>query len=384
MAIPDISTSGSTNSTLKPRSKLAAAIMSGINYSSLYTDMLVHEGEKINLKSANGVVSMESLHIPGGDLVVSADDIRHFFSAFIDGSSSYSAQGSYWDSNIVPELARQNAVNRSMSAPNGKFLRFSLIQHQRGKFAIVIRVASAPPALDSVGLTEQIVEHIKTKPRGLLIITGPAASGKTTTALSILDWMNNHRSGHLLTVEEPIEYLLQKNKCIITQREVGVDVSSFGAGLRDAVRLSANAILAGEVRDEESARSAIIGGESGSLMIVTTHGSSVTGTLRKILTYTGHQSQAMREVMAGCLVGVVRQELVPVKDRSGYLMVCDTLHMTDKVRQAVGRGDWEMLDKITDHGAMRNPDFVSMRSQLEHLASKELISPNIAQDVFSN
>jgi twitching motility protein PilT len=364
-----------------PRSRLATAIMSTMAHAGSFTDMLIHEGHPILLKSAKGNVSIADLGLPGGDMIVEASDIKHFFTYYVESTPGSVRSGDYWESEIIPVLSNQQAVNRSVSTPGAQYLRFSLICHQRGKLAMVVRVTTPPPELDMVGLTPQIVNRIKTKPRGLLIITGPTASGKTSTALSILNWLNHNRPGHLLTVEDPIEFPLVKDKCVITQREVGVDVTSFGQGLRDAMRLSPDAILAGEVRDKDTAEMAVMGGESGALMIVTTHGSSVTGTMRKILTMTGDQSSAMREVMAGCLIGVVRQELVPVADKSGYLMVCDSLHMTSEVRESVEKGDWSTLDKMTDNAAMPSPNFVPMSTQLRYLAGKNLINKDVMDEL---
>lgn len=339
--------------------------------SGAFTDMLIHQGEPIRLKSARGIVNTRDLSLPGCDLDVEEADIQHFFTHYVEGGSTVARAGtSYWHSNVLPQLAQQRAVNRALPTEDGRFMRFSLFQHQRGKLAMVIRVTSQPAPLESIGLTPQIVHRIMHNPRGLLIITGPTASGKTATALSILDWMNKNRPGHIISIEDPIEYPMKADKCVFTQREVGVDVPSFGEGLRDAMRHSPDAILAGEVRDKDTAEAAVLGGESGALMLVTTHGRSVTGTLRKILTLTGDSTASMREVMAGSLIGVVRQELVPLEDGSNYCMVCDTLHMTDSVRQSVEKGDWAHLDKLTNNVAIDSPDFVPMSVQIDSLRNQ--------------
>lgn len=356
------------------RSRLAAAIMSTLQFASEFTDLLIHEGEPIRLKSARGVISLPSLNLPGGDLIVEASDIKHFFAHYVDGTSAVTRAGSYWDQAILPVLANKMAVNRAMATEAGPFLRISLFHYNRGKLAMIVRVTTKPAPLDTIGLTKQITTRLKTDPHGLLIITGPTASGKTATALSILEWINSNRAGHLTTVEDPIEWPLKANKCDITQREVGTDVVSFGEGLRDAMRIAPQAILVGEVRDRDTAESAIIGGESGALMIVTTHGRSISGTIKKMLTFTGDQSTAMREVMAGCLIGVIRQDLVPRVDGNGYVMVCDTLHMTDHVRTLVEQGDWRALDKLTNQKAMPSPDFVPMSHQLEPLVAEGIVA----------
>lgn len=367
-------------------SRLYAAISSTMSLAGTFTDILIHEGQPIRLKSAQGIIDIRDIKLPGSDLIVDHADIKHFFANFgnfMDGDDDTRVRsGSYWETQILPALAQKQAVNRSMPTRGKQYLRFSLFHHSRGKLAMIVRVTTPPPELESIGLTKQILDRIKTNPRGLLIITGPTASGKTQTALSILEWLNNNRPGHIVTVEDPIEYPMEAKKCIFTQREVGMDVPSFGEGLRDAMRHSPDAILAGEVRDRDTAEAAVLGGESGALMIVTTHGRSVTGTIRKILTLTGEQSPAMREVMAGSLMGVIRQELVPRSDRSGYAMVCDTLHMTDSVRGFVERGDWSALDKLTNNDAMPSPDFVPMSNKLKALSEENVIKPDVIKQMI--
>lgn len=356
------------------RSRLAAAIMSTMSFAGGFTDMLIHEDEPIRLKTARGVIDLPSMNLPGGNLIVTASDIKHFFSSYVDGASTTIRAGNYWDTTILPILANKAAVNRSMPTGMGQYLRFSLFQYQRGKLSMMIRVTTAPAPLDTIGLTPQIVQRIKTNPHGLLIITGPTASGKTSTAMSLLDWINNNKAGHITTVEDPIEWPLSGNKCVVTQREVGFDVASFGEGLRDCMRISPQAILVGEVRDRESSESSILGGESGALVIVTTHGRSVTGAIRKMLTFTGEQNAAMREVLAGSLIGVVRQELVPKADGTGFCMVCDTLHMTENVQMLLEAGNWRALDRLTNNTAMESPDFVPMSVQLKPLIAKNIVA----------
>lgn len=120
---------------------------------------------------------------------------------------------------------------------------------------MVVRVTNAPGPMENINLQPTIASKIKDNPKGLLILTGPTASGKTATALSILRYLNENSDGHIVTVEDPIEYPMTGKKCVFTQREVGTDVESFGEGLRDAMRLSPNVILAGEVRDRDTAES---------------------------------------------------------------------------------------------------------------------------------
>ena len=357
---------------------LASAIWSTLEFAGAFTDLLVHEGQPIRMKSAKGLVRLDQMSLPNGDLIVSAEHIKQFFATVVDELEPGESASNHWERVVRPVFDRKQALSRSLKTPQNIYLRFSLFQHDRGKLAMVMRVSRPPGPMANLGLHAQIQERIRSNPRGLLLITGPTASGKTATALSILDWLNHNHSGHIATVEDPIEYPLQEAGCVFTQREVGVDVGSFGEGLRDALRHAPDAILAGEVRDRDTAEAAILGGESGALMIVTTHGRSIVGTLRKILALTGEQAPAMRAVLAGCLVGAMRQELLPHKDGGGYSMVHDTLLASDNVRVLIERGDWAALEKLTSE-QQPSVSFSPMRAAVSNLVTQQKIDFRTAE-----
>lgn len=359
------------------RAALAATIWASLQFAGSFTDLLVHEGQPIRLKSARGIIKLDELKIPNGDLVVTADHIQQFFATVVSKLEDGENARSHWDSVVKPVFDMRQALNRSMETPNGLYLRFSLFLHDRGKVAMIMRVSRPPMPLERLGINPQLFERIKNNPRGLMIITGQPASGKTATALSVLDWLNHNTSGHIETVEDPIEFPIAEAGCAITQREVGVDVDGFGAGLWDALRHVPDAILAGEVRDRDAAVAAILGGESGAMMLITTHGNSIVGTLRKILALTGEQAPAMREVLSGCFMGAMRQELVPHQDGEGFSMVHDTLHNTDFVRKLIENGDWAGLEKACS-AKESSPNFVPMREGINSLVASRKIDLQMA------
>lgn len=367
------------------RSMLAAAILNSLRFAGQFTDLIIHEGQPIHVKAARGLVTLDTLDVPDvKDYRPSLEEIKQFFASYLSDNNPRNSAYSYWEEVVAPQFKLQRAVNRSLR-PNSpdiqQHLRFSLLQHSGGKVAMVVRVTNAPGPLESINLQPTIASKIKDNPKGLLILTGPTASGKTATALSILRYLNENSDGHIVTVEDPIEYPMTSKKCVFTQREVGTDVESFGEGLRDAMRLSPNVILAGEVRDRDTAESAILGGESGALMIVTTHGRSVTGTLRKILMLAGDASQvAMRNVLSGSLIGVIRQELLPVKTGAGYKMYHDTLLATDQVRKHIEEGNWGQLDLMCSRSDDRQ-HFISMRQQIDDDARNGLLDHGVARQV---
>ena len=239
-----------------------------------------------------------------------------------------------------------------------------------------IRLVTQPTDLESVGLPEPLVDRIKTNPRGLIILTGATGSGKTRTAYSILQYLNHHSQGHILTIEDPIELNIKSARCIVTQREVGYDTVSFYEGLLAAMRQAPEAVLAGEVRDQDAAQTAILGGESGALMMVTTHGSSIVGTLKRILALSGG-SDAFRSVLAGSLIGVVRLDLVPHTNGKQFSLVNETLMGTTSVAQAIQAGDWGTVEQICSRQAPTQ-DFFPMKPHLDLLVKKKQISLDAA------
>jgi len=278
----------------------------------------------------------------------------------------------YWDNRIKPTLARQRSVNIRLDGRGGHSLRYSLFMHGTGELALVMRIT--PPditPLTGLSLPHNLVSTLTEATSGFIVITGPTGSGKSESAMSILDWHNAQHSGHILTIEDPVEKKIAPRKSIVTQREVGYDVLSFADGMREALRMSPDVLLTSEIRDAETAEQAIQGGESGSLMIATTHGKSVTGTMRKILSYTGTSADVMRSVLAGNLIAVVRQALVPSKDGKRYLMAADVLFNTGKVTQYIERGDWIGLESaIREDNRLGASEWVPMNNRLVELVRR--------------
>jgi twitching motility protein PilT len=360
------------------RSRLAAAIWSSLQFAGSFTDLIIHENEPIRIKSAKGLIGLRDLGVPGGDLTPDLADIQQFFASYLDESDPYDSAHTYWDKTVLPVFQQMRAVNRSLKpqTSGNQYLRFSIMQHLGGKVAMVVRITTEPPAMETIGLHQSVAARLRDNPKGLLIITGPTASGKTSTALSILKYLNQNSSGHIVTVEDPVEYPMKNKHCVFTQRQVGTDVASFGEGLRDAMRMTPDAILAGEVRDKDTAEAAVLGGESGALMIVTTHGRSVTGALRKILALAG--DAAMRSILSGSMIGVIRQELLPRKDGTGYRMVNDTLLATEQTRKLIDEGNWGGLDAIA---ARDDANFNSMRPAVDQLVRENIVDRAVAAQV---
>ena len=359
---------------------IGAAVKHALMFAPSMTDIMIHEGDVIRAKSARGTLPLHQLFDAIAPFVVTREHIVNYLAGYVDGASRrhnderghpLSAQA-YWDMHIKPVLARQRSVNVRLDGRGGHSLRYSLFLHASGELALVMRIT--PPEimpLDSLSLPEHLVSTLTESTSGFIVITGPTGSGKSETAMSILDWHNTNHSGHILTIEDPVEKKLASRKSIVTQREVGYDVLSFADGMREALRMSPDLLLTSEIRDPETAEQAIQSGESGSLMIATTHGKSVTGTLRKILSHTGTSADVMRSVLAGNLIAVVRQALVPSKDGQRYLMAADVLVNVGRVTPLIEKGDWLGLESaIHQDRHLDEREWVPMNDRLAELVAR--------------
>ncbi|RSD23318.1 type IV pilus twitching motility protein PilT [Mesobacillus subterraneus] len=190
--------------------------------------------------------------------------------------------------------------------------------HQRGCVSLAIRIVPTRiPSLEELGLPD-ILKKIAEKPQGLVLVTGPTGSGKSTTLASVIQYMNNTMRKHIVTLEDPIEYLHKHGNSIIDQREIGLDTNNFSNGLRAALRQDPDVILVGELRDLDTIQTAITAAETGHLVLGTLHTSSAPATINRIIDVfpPGQQAQ-IRIQLASVLVSVLSQRLFPTVDKKG-------------------------------------------------------------------
>lgn len=190
--------------------------------------------------------------------------------------------------------------------------------HQRSCIALAVRVVPTKiPALDELDLPP-VLKKVAGKPQGLVLVTGPTGSGKSTTLASMVDFMNKTMRKHVITLEDPIEYLHKHGNCIIDQREVGLDTSNFANGLRAALRQDPDVIMVGEMRDLETIQTAITAAETGHLVLGTLHTSSAPATINRIIdVFPPSQQAQIRIQLASVLVSIVSQRLFPLADNRG-------------------------------------------------------------------
>ena len=186
---------------------------------------------------------------------------------------------------------------------------------ERGRLSCVMRALSTKiPSFGDIGLPNS-VQQLLNRPRGLMLVTGPTGSGKTTTLASSIDWINSNHSHHILTIEDPIEFVYENKGCLVRQREVGEDTNSFSNALRSALREDPDIILVGEMRDLETISLAITASETGHLVLGTLHTSSASQTIDRIVdVFPTDAQQQIRVQLGGSLIGVISQTLCKTLD----------------------------------------------------------------------
>ena len=215
--------------------------------------------------------------------------------------------------------------------------RFRVNAHyQRMVVAVSFRViSSSVPALGDLNLPP-VVESLTNMPRGLVLVTGPTGSGKSTTLASMIMEMNRKFRHHIITLEDPIEYELHTGQCVIEQREVGIDVPNFASGLRHALRQDPDVILVGEMRDLETTGAAISAAETGHLVLSTLHTSSAAQTIERIIDiYPGEQQNQIRSMLSNTLKAVISMTLFKRQDMPGMVPACEVMIATPAVRACI-------------------------------------------------
>jgi twitching motility protein PilT len=200
--------------------------------------------------------------------------------------------------------------------------------------------------LEELGIPESL-HVLAQKPRGLVLVTGPTGSGKSTTLAAIIDEINRNRSEHILTIEDPIEFLHRHKRCIVNQREIGPDATSFGDALRAALRQDPDVILVGEMRDLETISTALTAAETGHLVFGTLHTQSAPSTIDRIIdVFPAEQQEQVRIQIASSLQGVVTQALLPTADKMGRVPALEILLPDDAVRNLIRQGKVEQIYSV--------------------------------------
>lgn len=287
-----------------------------------FTDLILHEGYPVVAQTPAGNVALP------GTTRITETEMREFADMVCELSSL--------PKNSLERGAIKTAIDLTSSTSDGATdeqnlrVRFTIVRSGGGKeiAAVVRRIKQRIPTLAECGLPKPTMALLRNA--GLVLLTGPTKQGKSTTAAAMLQEIRDSRHGHIVTIEDPIEYVIAPradHACPITSREVGIDVGSYLEGAEDALRLNPTVVMIGEIRDAETARAALNLGESGHLVISTMQATTVEGALFKLWALTANHPGAHASI-ASCLKGIIRTALVPSLDRRHFVaayefMLCE-------------------------------------------------------------
>jgi len=248
-------------------------------------------------------------------------------------------------------LVRDHQVDFAYESQTAGRFRVNVYQHSAGVAAAMRVVPQQPPALASLSLPP-VIEHILDSAKGLVLVTGPTGSGKSTTLAGMVGHLNGRRRGHIVTIEDPIEFVHHFDRCVITQREVGTHAESFTDALRSAVREDPDVILVGEMRDAETIALALTAAETGVLVLGTLHTNGAVRCVDRIVNvFPSRRQEQVRSMVADSLRLVVSQQLVRRADQSGRLVAAEVLVNTNAVASMIRQGGAHKLMSAIQGGS---------------------------------
>ncbi len=257
----------------------------------------------------------------------------------------------------------EQQLDLAYSIPNVARFRVNVF-FQRGAISAAFRhIPSKIESLESLGLPNVLAEFAR-KPRGFVLFTGPTGSGKSTSLASLVDLINEEREEHILTIEDPIEFLHSHKKCIVNQREVGTDATDFSSALKSALREDPDVILVGEMRDIETISTALTAAETGHLVFATLHTQSTAQTVDRIIdVFPAEQQHQVRMQLSIALQGIVTQQLLPTADGASRVCACEVLVPTPAIRNLIREGKTHQI-----YSALQTSGAAGMQTMDGHLA----------------
>lgn len=302
---------------------------------------------------------------PIEEVVLNNDDLRLLAEQLLDQGQREVLEhnGEVDFSYSIPELGRFR-VNAYM---------------QRGSYAMAIRTISARiPSMEELNLPP-VLKELALKQRGLILVTGPTGSGKTTTLAAMIDYINKNKKSHILTLEDPIEYVHTHKQSIINQREIGHDSKSFANALRAALRQDPDAILVGEMRDLETISTAITAAETGHLVLSTLHTIGAAKTVDRVIdVFPPHQQQQIRIQLGAVLEGIISQQLLPTIDGCGRVAAHEIMLSTTAIKNLIREGKTHQIQNTIQTGSKLGMQ--TMDASLAQLCKLQRISREIAYE----
>ncbi len=249
------------------------------------------------------------------------------------------------------QLELGNDLDFSFSDAEGNRYRVNVYRAQNQLAAAIRMLRDDIPTLADLNLPP-VIEKLVGEPRGIVLVTGPTGSGKSTTLAAMIDSINVNRAAHIITIEDPIEYVHPHKRCLVHQRELHRDVPSFADALRSAMREDPDVILVGEMRDYETISAAVTAAETGHLVFSTLHTTGAAQTIDRIVdVYPSHSQGMIRSQLSGVLRGIITQTLLPLADKSGRTVATEILIGTDAVLAQIREGKFHQLSSAMQSGA---------------------------------
>ena len=342
---------------------LVEQILHLLNSRLIFSDILIHQNSPIMLRQPKGLVAVT-------DSPITKEELEEFFEV------------------IEPnwfERIQDRAFDRSIDL-NAARIRANCFTFQGKKRlgCVIRRFPKEPLELNQLGL-RQCEQDFAKLTSGLVLIIGDTCQGKSTTIASILDQINKTRSGHIITIEDPVETLIPQRKCIITQREVGFDgdVGSYYLGALDALRERPDVIVIGEIRDAQTAQEALALAESGPLVLASLHARSTELGLQKMIRLLGN-GEPQSQALAQALRGVLCQALLPAVDGDRYHLATECLTPNPDVVRMIESGGISGIRALMDSGEDKNPGCYSMNSALTSLLCEKKISLDDARNATTD
>jgi len=270
------------------------------------------------------------------------------------------------------EFDRDDAADFAYDMPNVSRFRVNAFRHLNGLGAILRAIPSKALTLDELGMPE-VVHQLCRHTQGMILVTGKTGSGKSTTLAAMIDAMNKRLKGHILTIEDPVEFVHNAQGCLISQREVGVHSDSFASALHSALREDPDVILVGEMRDLETISIAVTAAEMGILVMGTLHTNGAGQTVDRIVnSFPADKQSHIRTMISTSLKGVISQQLLPTKNKAGRVAALEILINTPAVGNLIRQGKLDQLETAMQSGG--NVGMQTMDSALMNLVSSGRIS----------
>ena len=314
------------------------------------SDLLLHEGQSPQVRISGSLMALEFAPLD-----------RAFFD-------------SLWRKCGAPEGAQDH--DSSLTSEGGVRFRVNLLRQLGRRAAVLRRIRSEVPDLETLGLPAELLRQWMTRQAGLILVCGPTGSGKSTTLAAALDWMNQSLCRHVITIEDPVEFLFSQRMSLFTQREVGIDTPSFAEGLRRSLRQDPDVIFVGEIRDAETANTAIQACETGHLVLSTLHASCCTDAMERLqLLFTLLSRDAVRRTLSAQLVGMLCQRLLPALP-AGVAVATEYFSNVGATRKYIAEGKLsDLADAIERSDPRSAQNFVS---SIARLVQAKRISEDVA------